>query len=364
MASEAPQGVHFVGSSPFRTAEQHFRRVCHDVPNHIKSLADGETGPQENWIVCQIGNFAKAPRLLPSGIWGFPAHNDVDGLVPLEEVPAMLGDIEVNYDKWALDSYKVFKKLRDEGVIPRHVKFQVCLPTTISVMIVLVHTPYHATIEPIYEKALLKALHNIQDNIPHEDLVIQWDIVQEVSLLEGVPYGKENAYGLGKESQAWFEPVQEGIFERLVRLMSNVASDVSMGMHICYGDFMHKHFIEPPSTAKIALITKQLLTQLPVERKIDYIQFPVAKAREDEAYFEPLKDVLDLVKQKGTYLYAGLVHPNNEEGTERKIEAAKKVLGSSGWGVAAECGLGREPVEGASSVMDICKAVAKPWGSS
>jgi len=364
MASEAPQGVHLVGSSPFATDEEHFRKVCHVLPNYIKSLADGETGPQKGWVGCQLATFAHAPRLLPSGIWGFPPREDANDLVPLEEVPAMLGDIQVNYDNWALESYQDFKKLQGEGVIPRHVKFQVCLPTPLSVMIVLLHAPYRTTIEPLYEAALLKALHKIQDNIPHEDLVVQWDIVQEISLLEGVPYGLENAYGLGKESQAWFEPVQQGIFDRLTRLMSNVASDISMGLHFCYGDFMHIHFIQPPSTAKIALITKELLTKLPEKRCIEYIQFPVAKAREDSAYFEPLKDVLDLVKQKGTYLYVGLVHPNDEEGTKRKIEAAKKVLGPSGWGIAGECGLGGESVEGAASVMDICKAAAKPWSTS
>jgi len=364
MASEAPQGVHFVGSSPFASAEEHFRKICQALPDHIKSVADGETGPQKGWIGCQIPTFAHAPRLFPSGIWGFPPREDADDLVPFEEVPTMLGDLQVNYDKWAVKSYDDFKKLRNEGVIPRHVKFQVCLPTPLSVMIVLIHTPYRTTIEPIYEATLLKALHDIQDNIPHEDLLLQWDIVQEISLLEGVPYGLENAYGLGKESQAWFEPIQEGIFDRLTRLIGHVAPDVAMGLHICYGDFMHVHFIQPPSTAKIALITSELFRRLPEGRSIEYIQFPVAKAREDEAYFEPFKDVLDHVKQKGIHLYVGAVHPNDEEGTKRKIEAAKKVLGPVGWGVAAECGMGGESIERANSVMNISKAVAKPWSSA
>lgn len=185
----------------------------------------------------------------------------------------MLRDLQINYDSWALKSCKDFKKLRDEDVIPSHVKFQVCLPTSISVMIVLIHTPYRTTIEPIYEAALLKALHNIQDNIPHEDIVVQWDIMQEVSLLEGVWYGLENTYGLSKESQAWFDPVQQGHFDGLARLMSNVAPHSSMGLHICYGDFMHIHFIQLPSTAKNALITSELLKKLPEGRKIHYIHF-------------------------------------------------------------------------------------------
>lgn len=86
----------------------------------------------------------------------------------------------------------------------------------------------------------------------------------------------------------------------------------------------------------------------------------MAKAREDKAYFEPLKEVLDLVKRKeGTYLYIVAVHPNDEEGIKHKIEAAKKALGDLWLGVAAECGIGQEPVEGATSIMNIGKAVAK-----
>ena len=172
MSSEAPQGVHFVGSSPFTTAEEHFRRVCHELPHHIKSLADDETGPQQYWVDGQLPTFADVPRLFNSAIWGFPICEDVDDLVPLEEVSAMLGEVQVNYDKWAVKSYGDSRKLRDEGVVPRHVKFQVCLPTPLSVTVVLVHTSYRTTIELICEQALLQALDNIQDTIPHEDLII------------------------------------------------------------------------------------------------------------------------------------------------------------------------------------------------
>ncbi|KAJ9654993.1 hypothetical protein H2198_006038 [Neophaeococcomyces mojaviensis] len=360
MTTQAPRGVHLTGSTPFATASEHFHRVGAVLPHHLKSIPDGETGPQGNWIGCQYPIFARFPKLLSSGVWVFPPREDINDLVPLKGIPAMVRDIAVNYDVWALQSYSEFRKLRDEGVISKNVKFQVCLPTPLSVMIFYIHTPYRTTVEPLYENALMKALRNIQDNIPHEDLVIQWDVVQEMSLLEDVPR-MENAYGLGKESESWFEPIDDGVIERLVRVMGHVDKDVDMGMHICYGDFMHKHFIQPPSTEKAAFVVSSLLKKL--DRKLDYFQFPVAKARDDEAYYDRMKSILPLIHEKGTYIYVGLVHPNDEEGTKRKLAAAQKALGDSGWGVAAECGIGREPLEGAMNVMETSKAISQPWSA-
>lgn len=359
MTVEAPQGIHLVGSTPFASNVEHFTKIGHEIPHHIKSLADGETGPQGNWIVCQFPALANAAKLFNAGVWGFPPREEGAELVPLDEIPGILAGVKVMYDDWAIKSYAEFKKQRDAGVIPKHVKFQVDLPTPLSVMIVFFLSPYRATIEPIWEAALLKALRRIQDNIPHEDLVIQWDIVQEMSLLEGVPYMK-NAYNLGEESRAWFEPVEEGVFDRLIRLMSNVDSDVAMGMHTCYGDFMHVHFIEAPSTEKSSLIAHTLNERL--DRKLDYYQFQVPKDRDDEAFYEPLKKVFPSFKEDGTYVYVGLVHRNDEEGAKRRIEAAKKALGDSGWGIAAECGIGRDSIDDAMSIINISKSLANPWG--
>lgn len=360
MASEAPQGVHLVGSTPYASAEEHFRETSQILSHHLRSLTDGETGPQGNWIGCQYPLFAGLPKILNWGQWLFPANEESSKPVPLEDIPAMIGDFDVMYDTWALKSWQEFKKLRDEGVIPKHVKFQVCLPTPLSNMVFYINLPYRSTVEPIYETALLKALRRIQDNIPHEDLLIQWDVVQEIALLENVAH-MENAYGLTPQSGAWFEPVVEGTIERLLRMLSHVDKDVAMGMHLCYGDYGHKHFLEPPSTDKVAQIIKTVLTEQ--DHPLEYFQFPVAKARNDEAYYGGIKGIWPLIEQKGTYVYVGLIHPNDDQGTKEKLAAAKKALGSSGWGIAAECGIGREPVEGAVNIMETSKIAAKPWSA-
>lgn len=272
----------------------------------------------------------------------------------------MLKDLHVKYDDWALSSYEKFKKLRKEGVIPGHVKFQVCLPTPLSIMIVLFYRPYRTTVEPIWEEILLKALRRIQDNIPHEDLLIQWDLVQEMSLLEGAPFMKNN-YGYGEESSAWFDPMESGVFDRLLRVMGHVDPDVAMGIHICYGDYMHLHFIDPPSSEKPVLLAHTLVTRL--NRKLDYFQIPVPANRDDDEFFEPLKKHWNLFQEKGAYAYIGLVHENDEAGSKKIAATVERALGSSGWGVAAECGLGRRSIQDTESVIQIFKMISRPWTS-
>lgn len=65
-------------------------------------------------------------------------------------------------------------------------KFQVSLPTPINVLHVAVEPAYQEALEPIYTKALLKAVRRIQDEIPAGDLAIQWDVAVEFAFLEGI----------------------------------------------------------------------------------------------------------------------------------------------------------------------------------
>lgn len=63
------QGIHLTGSTPFKTADEHFRNVCPRLSPYLKSLADGETGDQQNWIVCQLPIVSRVPQLLNAGVW-------------------------------------------------------------------------------------------------------------------------------------------------------------------------------------------------------------------------------------------------------------------------------------------------------
>ena len=45
--------------------------------------------------------------------------------------------------------------------------------------------------------------------------------------------------------QPWFSPVEKGILERILRLVGAIEPNVEVGLHLCYGNWGDKHFVEP-----------------------------------------------------------------------------------------------------------------------
>ena len=87
--------------------------------------------------------------------------------------------------------------------------------------------------------------------------------------------------------------------------------------------------------------------------EIAYLHMPVPKDRTDEAYFAPLKN---LRLGSSTKLFLGLIHPNDEAGTQKRADLAKAAY-SKPFGVASECGLGRTPKEDLESILAGAKSV-------
>src|SRR4051794_12631352 len=104
----------------------------------------------------------------------------LDGSVPAEE----LAFPDLGYAAAALGSYPVFRRLRDEGVIPAGTRFQVSLPTPAAVVGAFVAPEDRAAVEPVYERTLFAELDRILDGIPHQDLAVQWDTAVEFALIE------------------------------------------------------------------------------------------------------------------------------------------------------------------------------------
>jgi hypothetical protein len=93
-----------------------------------------------------------------------------------------------------------------------------------------------------------------------------------------------------------------------------------------------------------------------VKRRVDWIHMPVPKDRDDVAYLVPLKGL----ELGSTSLFLGLVHANDEEGTQKRIQAAGQ-MGIQTFGVATECGMGRTPVDELDSIFQIFTSVSKPY---
>jgi hypothetical protein len=261
---------------------------------------------------------------------------------PQKSFPIPTDDLTLKplgYDDFALASYADFCKLRGEGIIESGVRFQVSLPTPLNVIASIIDEPYQVETEPLYEKALLASLRRIQDNIPTQDLAIQWDMAREIAMLE-----------TPQISIPWFHPLNGGIFERFVRPAEAVDEGVQMGIHLCYGDHLHKHFLEPRVMGLMVEFANGILGG--EKREINYIHMPVPKERVDEGYFAPLKG---LTLREETELFLGLAHGWDEEGTRRGIEVSKWFVKE--FGVATECGMGRTPADEFESVLEGLAAV-------
>ena len=122
----------------------------------------------------------------------------------------------------------------------------------------------------------------------------------------------------------------------------------------------HRHWKEPESTATVT--QRGLAIFEKSSHPINFFHLPVpqsAMERLDE-YYEPLKQMLPKLKEKSTDLYLGLVIENDLEGTKKRIDAAKKVLGDVDFGVATECGFGRMDKKELPSVFSISMEVSEP----
>ncbi|KPI42853.1 uncharacterized protein AB675_1822 [Cyphellophora attinorum] len=333
-----PKGALLVGSVPLTSREEVFRTVSSVLPGRLHSIPDGETGERQSFVWWQAAAFKDYPDI------SFAKTFDKDTLLlsdaALDNTLAKIerkGGIKTGYDDHALASYKSFIELREEGVIPKDVKFQVCLPTPLNALMMI--TPaYRVRLEPLYTAALLKALDNVQSTIPADDLVIQWDCAREFALLEGL---EDPILTPGfDESMAEREGA---ISARIASLVNAVHPDVEVGVHCCYGDSKHTHFIEPKDLS-IAVSLVNLIAQN-VSRPINYIHMPVPKDIDSQPYLAPLSTLDHLLQQQRTKVYLGVVHAEDSEGTQARIETASELLGKMGvnFGLSTECGLGRTP---------------------
>jgi len=334
-----PQGVHLVGSVPLDDARQVFETVSATLGGHLRRMSDGETGKRAVWNSWTAPTYAATPGLElvdpPEG--SYTPWRQARLVVPAEELKlARLGFADA-----ALESYAEFAELKRAGRIPAHVRFQVCLPSPVAPMIILVEESSRAGVEPAHIAQLFSEIDEILAAIPHDQLAIQWDVCQDVGIWEGF-------------YPAYFDDPEQGVIDRLKRCAEHVPADVELGFHLCYGDFKHKHFMNPRDLGVVTAISNRLTAA--VERPIQWIHVPVPADRDDEAYFRPL---LDLALDPETEFYLGLLHATDgDEGAERRLAVARRFLDR--FGVATECGFGRRPRETIEPLLQLHARIADP----
>ena len=319
--------VHLVGSIAMDNCEQVFREISAELAPYLDKIPDGETGERARWIFFQRTMLMEHPAMEIDPTVPEMALYQWDGKL-LRSLPLLRfredanpDDVEftTGYDKAAEYSYGIFKKLRAEGAVPDHVRFQVCLPTPMASCYMYVSHKCYDDYLRVYLKSLSNALNRILDNIPHEDLCIQYDVCQEVLIFENYFPHRPSDY-------------EEQIFAELALLGDSVPEDVKLGFHLCYGTPHDEHLVMPRDTGVLVELMNGITAG--VRRQVDFLHIPVPKDRTDPAYFMPLKHF------KGdTKLYFGLIHHDDEEGDLQRMEVAKNF--TTNFGVGTECGWGR-----------------------
>ena len=319
--------VHLVGSIAMDNCEQVFREVSAELGPYLDKIPDGETGERARWIFFQRSMLLEHPAMEIDPTVPKMALYQWDGKL-LRSLPLLRfredanpDDVEftTGYDKAAEYSYGIFKKLRTEGAVPDHVRFQVCLPTPMASCYMYVSHKCYDDYLRVYLKSLSNALNRILDNIPREDLCIQYDVCQEVLIFENYFPHRPPDY-------------EEQIFAELALLGDSVPEDVKLGFHLCYGTPHDEHLVMPRDTGVLVELMNGITAG--VRRQVDFLHIPVPKDRTDPAYFMPLKHF------KGdTKLYFGLIHHDDEEGDLQRMEVAKNF--TTNFGVGTECGWGR-----------------------
>jgi len=321
---EGTRRVHLVGSIPLADSDSVFRRVAEALGEHVRRIPDGETGKRRRWNSWTAPTYEQTPGLElvpppPGSYTPWPQARltiDADDLVLAR----------IGFADAALDSYARFAALKADGVIGAAVRFQVCLPSPVAPMTVLIEEGSRAAVEPAHLRQLHAEIGEILAGVPHDQLAVQWDVCQDVGIWEGF-------------YPAYFDDRQQGVVDRLRDCAEIIPPDVEVGFHLCYGDFGHKHFMDPTDLG----VATEMINRVTAAcaRQIDWFHVPVPIDRDDVAYYAPLAG-LALTTQ--TQLYVGLIHfDDGIDGARRRLASARRYV--SEFGVATECGFGRRAPE-------------------
>jgi hypothetical protein len=324
-----------VGSVPLASVEEVMRTFGGALARHLPAMPDGEVGERRSWVnrlSYQIFNghmdleTLRRPKsidgveqLLPRSrddAWHFKVRPGVER-VRFGHPGSRLG-----YARDAVSSYFVFRTLREKGIIPRDVRFQISIPMVNSVIRPLYFPDARdlGRVRPGYEEAIAAEVAAILASVPNEDLAIQWDCAWEVSAVHGT------AKDIPSESDIETHVAPIG------RLSENIPDVVQLGFHFCFGTFGGWPAFAPDDLGRTVELINSAVAR--TGRRVDWVHIPTLD-RADEAFYAPLAD-LDV---QGARVYLGVIH--NMATLKARLDAARKFLPD--FGLAAYCGFGRTP---------------------
>src|SRR5215468_10220835 len=263
--------VHLVGSIPLPDAAAVFSTVSSVVGRHLIRIPDGETGIRKTWIRFLQGVLADNPAIEVAH--DVPPFRFVqwDGKL-IREIPRLRvkpdpASFHTGYAAMAIESWGVFDRLQQDGVIADGVKFQISLPTPIAPTYNNMVPADRPKLLPALTEHLIGEVARIAAAIPQDRLALQWDVCQEVLALEG--YYEPGPVDFRSETL----PV-------LIRIGNAVPAAVELGYHLCYGSPADEHCVQPKDMGIMVEIANAVAAG--VGRPIQFFHMPVPKGRTDD----------------------------------------------------------------------------------
>ena len=332
MGARVTSDLLLVGSLPADSAERALRAASELFGDMVFALPDGETGARAAWVGYEREQLVRphpdvetvavtdSPTGIPRHAYETPVFRIRDGVT------------ELHWDSWprideAIASYQLFSTLRDEGVIPAGLRFQVCLPFPSSALngFKADFASDYPVAERGFEDLVARELVRLTGEIPAADLAIQWDVCYEVLDLEGVLAWTAD--------EAW-----ERFTGPVARLTPLIPEEVLVGYHLCYGTFPEWPMYEARDIGLLVRMATHAVAHS--GRTVDWLHMagPRYLRSEDDSFFRPLSEL----SAGDTRVYLGIVLPvDGVPGLKRRHETASRYL--TDFGVAMYCGFGRQP---------------------
>src|SRR5882757_2606155 len=336
--------VHLVGSVPVGDgdAESVFRLAANLLGHTLRRIPDGQTGLRTDTLAWQAAVFQRSryfrqnrtrTRRAPFGHYALRP-----GSVAAEIDLGRLGNVEI-----AWSSYQVFARLKASGIIAPNTRFQVSLPTPMSVVSSLVTEADRTGVELIYYDAMATELANLQARVPPGEVAVQWDVSGELAMLERV----EDIGRRGEDLDV--------IAGRLSDLGNLVEPGVELGYHLCHGHGSSVRVTRPSDLGLLVSLANAVRSRM--RRSVDVLHLPVPRHRIEPEYFAPLRV---LVLPRDTDLFLVLIHvADGVDGAALRIASARTAVAN--FGVATECGFDGGSPDMVKRLLLLHRKLIAPW---
>jgi hypothetical protein len=357
--SKMSGSVLLVGSVPLENAEAVFRTCAEKLGTLVDAYTDGETGERKYWTfylptrTYSVHPDLEAVNAPPDGRphqpgpdaspeewarswWTFRLR---PGVTALDYPP-------LGYAEEAERSYAVFRRLRDEGVIPAGARFQVTFPTSGSAVMGFFAVPDDwPAVYAAYQRAVRAEVAAIASFVPHRDLTVQWDTASEVrDILAGdeplLPWSPRTSL-----EEKWSRLLAD-----MDALAGVVPEEAVLGYHFCFGTWGGWPKSYAPDIGVCVRLAHEAVSR--AGRHLDYVHMPVMPDA-DDAFFAPLQDL----EIGDTKPFMGIVLHDGLDAFERRARAVHRYLPD--FGIASYCGWGREDPADLPDILENLRASAE-----